>query len=94
MGAPLVMNKFTIGDHVRIIATPSRWFDLVGRVEMEAEGQFRVVGEDFGPLWFYPAELVLADPAAFYAGSDDSGAAEGAGVPSGVSEAGRGAWGE
>lgn len=57
------MNKFAIGDHVRIIATPSRWFDLVGRVLDEAGGQFRVAGEDFGPLWFYPRELVLAEVA-------------------------------
>lgn len=53
--------KFRIGDPVRVIATPSRHFDQVGTIHDEAAGQFHVAGPDFGPLWFFPHELVLAE---------------------------------
>jgi uncharacterized protein YodC (DUF2158 family) len=53
--------KFKIGDPVRVIATPCRWFDQVGTVHDEAAGQFHVVGIDTAPLWFHPKELILAE---------------------------------
>ena len=53
--------KFKIGDPVRVIASPSRWFDQVGTVADIAAGQFHVSGVDAAPLWFHPGELVLAE---------------------------------
>lgn len=53
--------KFAPGDNVRVIASPSRYFDLVGTVHDYAAGQFHVRGLDAGPVWFYPWELVLAE---------------------------------
>ncbi len=53
--------KFRIGDPVRIIATPCRWFDAVGTVVDTAGNQFHVAGLEPAPLWFGPHELILAD---------------------------------
>jgi hypothetical protein len=57
------MTKYRIGDHVRVIAHPSRWFDSVGTVVSITEGQhfgLHVPGDDH-LLWFTPDELVLAE---------------------------------
>ncbi|MDQ5862763.1 MAG: hypothetical protein M3536_10930 [Actinomycetota bacterium] len=53
--------KFKIGDHVRIIATPCRWFDAVGTITDTAANQFHVAGIEAAPLWFGPHELILAE---------------------------------
>lgn len=53
--------KFQPNDPVRVIATPSRHFDAVGTVADHAAGQFRV-DMPGGPLWFWPHELILAEP--------------------------------
>ena len=53
--------KFKIGDPVRVIASPCRYFDMVGTVHDEAAGEFHVKGLDAGPLWFLPNELILAE---------------------------------
>ena len=55
------MTKFRIGDPVRVIASPSRWFDHVGTVHDETAGQFHVRGLTDAPLWFHPNELILAE---------------------------------
>ncbi|WP_028265919.1 hypothetical protein [Arthrobacter sp. MA-N2] len=56
------MSKFKIGDHVRVIATPCRWFDQTGTVHDEAPGAFHIADLESHPLWFHPDELILADP--------------------------------
>jgi len=56
--------KFNLGDHVRIIATPSRHFDSVGtvtNVDPGAYHPFRVEVLEGIPLWFGAHELVLAE---------------------------------
>jgi uncharacterized protein YodC (DUF2158 family) len=53
--------KFKIGDTVRVIARPCRWFDHVGTVADTAANQFHVAGLEDAPLWFHPNELILAE---------------------------------
>lgn len=59
------MSKFRIGDPVRIIATPSRYFDSVGTViDVDRHHPllpYQVAGLADPPLWFGPNELILAE---------------------------------
>jgi len=58
--------KFKIGDPVRVIATPSRYFDSVGTIAdvdpHHPSLPYQVAGlSDLPPLWFGPNELILAE---------------------------------
>lgn len=57
--------KFKIGDPVRIIATPSRYFDDVGTIaDVDRHHPilpYQVAGPAAVPLWFGPHELILAE---------------------------------
>ncbi len=57
------MTKFKIGDHVRVIAHPSAFFDEVGTIEFidATDDPFQVAGIDYYPLAFAEHELVLAE---------------------------------
>jgi hypothetical protein len=57
--------KFKLGDPVRIIARPSRWFDVVGTVcDVDRDHPtlpFQVAGLEDHALWFGHNELILAE---------------------------------
>ncbi|SDK79904.1 hypothetical protein [Arthrobacter sp. ok362] len=57
--------KFKLGDPVRVIATPSRFFDMVGAVcDVDRHHPllpYQVTGLEGRPLWFGPNELILAE---------------------------------
>jgi len=57
------MTKFKPGDHVRIIAHPSAFFDEVGTIESidDTDYPFAVGDIDYYPLSFAADELVLAE---------------------------------
>ena len=57
------MTKFKLGDHVRVIAHPSAFFDHVGTVTAidATDYPFEVVGIGYYPLSFAADELVLAE---------------------------------
>lgn len=59
------MGKFRLGDPVRVIATPSRYFDAVGTIT-DVDRDHPALPYQVGilenrPLWFGPAELILAE---------------------------------
>ena len=59
------MTKFKLGDPVRIIATPSRYFDSVGTIADVDRNHpllpYQVDLHEGRPLWFGPNELILAE---------------------------------
>ena len=60
------MTKFKLGDPVRVIANPSRYFDTVGTIaDVDRDHPslpYQVAGlSELPPLWFGPHELILAE---------------------------------
>jgi len=57
--------KFKLGDPVRVIANPSRYFDTVGTIaDVDSHHPlipYQVAGLADPPLWFGPNELILAE---------------------------------